>query len=90
MAGSKNIKRRYNYQIKISGIDMSVTFDKINRCHLLDMEKTIVDEEEYRSMQFIQSGTVIDTKINGTSTIKPFTRNVGTPKVDSLYPALFI
>ena len=34
------------------------------------------------------SGTVIDTRINGTSTSKPFTGNVGTLKADSLSPVL--
>ena len=76
--------------IKISGIDMSAAFDTINRRHLLEIVKTIVDEDEYRLIQFLLSGTVIDTRINGTSTSKPFTSNVGTPQGDSLSPVLFI
>ena len=38
------------------------------------------------------SGTVIDTRINGTSKSKPFRSNVnvGTPQGDSLSPDLFI
>ena len=35
------------------------------------------------------SDTVIDTKINGTFTSKPFTSNVGTPQGDSLITDLF-
>ena len=75
--------------IKISGIDMSAAFDTINRRHLFDMVKSIVDEDEHRLIQFLLSGAVIDTRINGTSTSKPFTSNVGTPQGDSLSPVLF-
>ena len=45
--------------IKISGIDMSAAFDTINRRHLLDRLKTIVDEDGQRLIQFRLSGTVI-------------------------------
>ena len=68
---------------------MSAAFDTINRRHLLDIVKLIVDEDEHRLIQFLLSGTVIDTRINGTSTSKPFTSNVGTPQGDSLSPVLF-
>ena len=76
--------------IKISGIDrpMSAAFDTINRRHLLEIVKSTVDEDEHRLIQFLLSGTVIDTRINGTSTSKPFTSNVGTPWGDSLSPSL--
>ena len=50
--------------IKISVIDMSAVFDTIDRRQI--------------QIQFLLSGTVIDTRINGTSTSKPFTSNVGT------------
>ena len=56
--------------IKISGIDMSAAFDTINRRHLRDIVESIVDEGEHRLIQFLLSGTVIDTRINGTSTSK--------------------
>ena len=74
--------------IKIYGIDMSATFDTINRLHLLDVVKFIFDEDEHRLIQFLLGGRVIDTRINGTSTSKPFTRNVGIPQGDSLSPVL--
>ena len=48
---------------------MSPAFDTINRHHLLDID-------EHRLIQFLLSGTVIDTRINGTTTSKPFTGNV--------------
>ena len=51
-----------------SDIDMSAAFDTINRRHLLDIVKSIVDEDEHRQIQFLLSGTVIDTRIDGTST----------------------
>ena len=69
--------------------DISAAFGTINRRHLLDIVKSIVDEDEHRLMQFLLSGTVIGTRINGTSTPKPFTSNVGTPQGDSLSPILF-
>ena len=75
--------------IKISGIDISAAFDTINRRHLLDIVKSIVGEDEHRLIQLLLSGTVIDKRINGTSTSKPFTSNVGTPQGDSLSPVLF-
>ena len=68
---------------------MSAAFDMINRRHLLDRVKSIGDRDEDRLIQFLMSGTVIDTRINGTSTSKPFTSNVSTPQGDSLSPVLF-
>ena len=68
---------------------MSAAFDTINRHHLLDIVKSIVNEDEHRLLQFLLSGTVIDTRKNDTSTSKLFTSNVGTPQGDSLSPALF-
>ena len=67
---------------------MSAAFDTINRRHVLDIVKSIVDEDEHRLIQFLLSGTIIDTRIKGTSTSKPFTSNVGTPQGDSLSPVL--
>ena len=68
---------------------MSATFDTINRRHLLDIVKTIVDEDEHILIQFPLSGTVIDSRINGTSTSKSLISNVVTPQRDSLSPVLF-
>ena len=68
---------------------MSAAFNTINRRHLLDIVKSIVDEDEDRLIHLLLSGTVIDTRINGTSTSKPFRSNVGTPQGDSLSPVLF-
>ena len=56
--------------IKISGMDMSVAFDTINRRHLLKIVKSIVDEDEHRLIQILLSGKVIATRIYGTSTSK--------------------
>ena len=50
--------------IKTPSIDMSAAFDMINRPHLLNIVKSIVNEDECRLMQFLLSGTVIDTRIN--------------------------
>ena len=83
---AKALKEETN--IKISGIDISAAFDTINRRHLLDIVKSIVDEDENRFIQFLLSGTVIDTRMNGTSTSKPSKSNVGTPQGDSLSPVL--
>ena len=69
---------------------MSAAFDAINRRHLVDAVKSIVDEDEQRLIQFLLSATFIDTRINRTSTAKPFTSNVCTPpQGDSLSPVLF-
>ena len=65
--------------IKTSGIDKSAAFDTIIRRHLLYIVKPIVDKDEHRLIPFLLSGTVIDTRMNGSSTSKPFTSNVGTP-----------
>ena len=54
-----------------------------------DKVMTIVDEGEHRLTQFILSGTFIDTRINGTSTSKPYTSKVGTLQEDSLSPVLY-
>ena len=52
----------------------------------IDKVKTIiiVEEDECRLIQFLMSGTVIDTRINGTSKSKPFTSNVRSRQGDSL------
>ena len=71
---------------------MSAAFDTINRGHVLDIViivKSIIDQDEQRLIQFRLSGTVIDTRINGTFTSKPFTGNVGSPQGDRLSPVLF-
>ena len=70
---------------------MSAAFDTINGRHLLDIVKSIVDEGEYRLIQLLLSGTVIDTRITGTCTSTPFTSNVpvGTQQGDNLSPVLF-
>ena len=86
MASSKSTEGRN--KIKIFGIDTSAAFETINRCQLLDIVKTIVDEDEHRLLQFLLSGTVVGTRINGTSTSKLFTSNVGTPQRDSLNPVI--
>ena len=57
---------------------MTAAFDAINRRHLLDIVNSIVEEDEHRLIQFLLSGTVTDTRINGTSTSEP-----------SLSPVLF-
>ena len=67
---------------------MSAVFDTIKRRHLLDIVKSIVDEDEHRLIQFLLSGTAIGTRINGTSTSKRLTSNVGKSKGDSLSPVL--
>ena len=67
---------------------MSAAFDMINRRHLFDIVKSIVDEDEHILIQFLLSGIIIDTRINGTLTSKPFTSNVGIPQGDSLSPVL--
>ena len=68
---------------------MSAAFDTINRHHLLDIVKSIVAKDAHRLKQFLLSGRVIDTRINGTSTSKPFTSNAGTPQGDNFRPVLF-
>ena len=77
--------------IKISRIDMSVAFDTIFRRHLFDIVKSIVGEDKHRLIQFLLSGTLIDTRITDTSTSKSFTSNIVTPhpQGDSLSPVLF-
>ena len=69
---------------------MSATFYTMDRRHLIDIVKSVVDEDEHRLIQFLVSGTVIDKRINGTSASKPFTSNVGTPQEDNLNSILFI
>ncbi|GFR76113.1 retrovirus-related Pol polyprotein LINE-1 [Elysia marginata] len=79
-----------NVEIKITGIDMSAAFDTIDRKALLDILKTIIDEDEVRIIRFLLSNTVVNTKVNKATEEKPFISNVGTPQGDSLSPVLFI
>ncbi|GFS22486.1 very-long-chain enoyl-CoA reductase [Elysia marginata] len=76
-------------RIKITGIDMSAAFDKINRSQSLDILKTIIKEDELRIIRFLLSNTEINTKINGSSKAMPFMSNVGTLQGDSQSPVLF-
>ncbi|GFS09381.1 LOW QUALITY PROTEIN: very-long-chain enoyl-CoA reductase [Elysia marginata] len=69
---------------------MSAVFDTINRKALLDILKTIIDEDEVRIIRFLLSNTVVNTKVNKATEEKPFISNVGTPQGDSLSPVLFI
>ena len=78
-----------NINIKITRIDMSATFDTIDRDILLQILKNIVEEDELRLMQFLLSNTHINTRINNADINAPFTSNVGTPQGDGLSPVLF-
>ena len=62
--------------IKTSALICQRPFYTIKRRHLLDIVKSTVDEDEHRLIQFLLSGTVIVTRIHGTSTSKPFTSNM--------------
>ena len=79
-----------NFEIKITGIDMTAAFDTIDRHALLDILKTIIEEDELRVIRFLLSNTVVDTKVNGATEQKPFISNIGTPQGDSLSPVLFV
>ncbi|GFR77625.1 retrovirus-related Pol polyprotein LINE-1, partial [Elysia marginata] len=46
-----------NVEIKITGIDMSAAFDTIDRKALLDIVKTIIDEDEVRIIRFLLSNS---------------------------------
>ena len=65
---------------------MSAAFDTINRRHLLDIVKSIVDEDEHRIIQLLLSGTVIDKRINGTSTSKTIHKQFRHPTGRLLKP----
>ena len=69
---------------------MSAAFDMIKRRHLLVIVKSMADEDKHRLIQFLLSGTVIDTRIIGTSPSVPSTSNVSTPQGGSLSPVLSI
>ena len=68
---------------------MSAAFDTIKREKLLDILKSIINEDELRIIRFLLSNTIIDTKIDGATKKRPFVSNVGTPQGDSLSPVLF-
>ncbi|GFO06818.1 LINE-1 retrotransposable element orf2 protein [Plakobranchus ocellatus] len=77
-------------KVNITGIDMSATFDTINRTKLLEILRDLIDEDELRIIRFLLSETTIDVKINEANDPMPFTTNIGTPQGDSLSPVLFI
>ncbi|GFR98067.1 very-long-chain enoyl-CoA reductase [Elysia marginata] len=68
---------------------MSAAFDTIDRKALLDILKTIIDEDEVRIICFLLRNTVANTKVDKATEEKPFISNVGTPQGDSLSPVLF-
>ncbi|GFR67651.1 very-long-chain enoyl-CoA reductase [Elysia marginata] len=56
----------------------------------LKLINTIIDKDEVRTIRFLLSNTVVNTKVNKATEEKPFISNVGTPQGDSLSPVLFI
>ncbi|GFR72553.1 very-long-chain enoyl-CoA reductase [Elysia marginata] len=75
--------------IKIKGIDMSATFDTINREVLLKILEEIVKENELRLIPFLLSNTQTNTIINKADIEVSFTSNVGMSQGDGLSPVLF-
>ena len=61
-----------NINIKITGIDMSAAFDAIDKDILLQILKSIVEEDELRLIQFLLSNTYINTRINNADINAPF------------------
>ena len=69
---------------------MSAAFDTIGREKLLNILKSIINDDELRTTRFLLSNTTIYPKIHGATIKKSFKSNVGTPQGDCLSPVFFI
>ncbi|KAG6611604.1 putative EndonucleaseReverse transcriptase [Phytophthora cinnamomi] len=68
---------------------MSRAFDTIDRAKLMDVLRSFLDDDEARLIQLLLADTTLSLR-SGSTTLNPFTSNLGTPQGDSLSPVLFI
>ncbi|KAG6623819.1 putative EndonucleaseReverse transcriptase [Phytophthora cinnamomi] len=68
---------------------MSRAFDTIDRAKLMDVLRSFLDDDEVRLIQLLLPDTTLSLR-SGSTTLNPFTSNLGTPQGDSLSPVLFI
>ncbi|KAG6623384.1 putative EndonucleaseReverse transcriptase [Phytophthora cinnamomi] len=81
--------QRYREVYHILGIDLSRAFDTIDRAKLMDVLRSFLDDDEVRLIQLLLADTTLSLR-SGSTTLNPFTSNLGTPQGDSLSPVLFI
>ncbi|XP_029654490.1 uncharacterized protein LOC115230848 [Octopus sinensis] len=73
----------------ILGIDMSRAFDTIRRDKLMEILKTILDNDSIRMVRALLIDTELTVKI-GPVQSRSFKTSIGTPQGDSISPVLFI
>ncbi|XP_029655445.1 uncharacterized protein LOC115229183 [Octopus sinensis] len=73
----------------ILGIDMSRAFDTIRRDKLMEILKTILDNDSIRMVRALLIDTELTVKI-GPVESRSFKTSIGTPQGDSISPVLFI
>ncbi|POM73362.1 Ubiquitin-conjugating enzyme E2, partial [Phytophthora palmivora] len=66
----------------------TVAFDTIDRAKLMDVLRSFLDDDEVRLIQLLLADTTLSLR-SGSTTLNPFTSNLGTPQGDSLSPVLF-
>ena len=74
--------------IYITGIDMTSAFDTIHRKKIIEIAKTILDEDEIRMLHLLLSDTTLEVYVDEATT-KPFNSNIGSPQGDSISGPLF-
>ena len=80
---------KFKTRIHILGIDMSKAFDTVNRVKLLQLVKTIVDNDSYQLITHLLADTTNCVRIEGQfGPIFPST--IGVPQGDALSPILFV
>ncbi|GMF57083.1 unnamed protein product [Phytophthora fragariaefolia] len=70
-------------------MDLSRAFDTIDRAKLMDVLRSFLDDDEVRLIQLLLADTTLSLR-SGSTTLNPFTSNLGTPQGGSLSPVLFI
>ena len=80
--------QKENIVIYVTGIDMSSAFDTIRREKLIDILKTIIDEDEIRMIRYLLANTTLEVKMTNVETL-PFESNIGSPQGDGLSGVLF-
>lgn len=71
------------------GIDLSRAFDTIDRAKLLEIVRPLTDQDEYRMIISLPSGSSAKVRVAGMLS-SSFNLDIGSPQGDGLGPVLFI
>jgi len=80
--------QRHPWSFHMLGIDMSRAFDTLDREKLMNVMRTITDDDQVRLIALLLANTTLAVKV-GKERAEPFSNTIGTPQGDGLSPVLF-